>query len=205
MDYNLISFILTIVGTVLSVLSIAYAIITTKRNKKQEKNTKTIHWAELLTASKYISKKLKNDSFIPDIILTPGQKGGIFAQLIIDDLDLEIPILTGFIIPIVDTNYRNISLEQYIHLKTTKWHIFLPNVISNYKDSKILIVDDFVMSGDFLFTTKNSLDNSGFEMHNIKCSSIVTTKVAISSNKSPDYFWKIVDSDDCYFPWGKAK
>lgn len=37
MDYNLISFILTIVGTVLSVLSIAYAIITTKRNKKQEK------------------------------------------------------------------------------------------------------------------------------------------------------------------------
>ena len=78
-------------------------------------------------------------------------------------------------------------------------------IINEEKEKNVLIVDDLVMSGDFLHTIKQRLCTSGFNKKNIRFISIVTTDVAISTKKSPDYYWKKITADECYFPWGKAK
>lgn len=194
-----ISFIIGIVGTILSAVGIGLTV----RSNKKTREAKTIDWSQMQTASKHISKLLKRN-FIPDFIITPGQKGGIFAQLIMDNLEIMFPIYTGYIFD-KNTKINSTQNNDCIIIETSKWNVYLPNYIKHTVDMKVLIVDDLVMSGDFLISLKKSLISFGYKNENIKSCSIATTSVAKNTNKSPDFFWKIVDADDCYFPWGKAR
>ena len=205
MVFTLVSFCLTVIGTALTVWSIVYAIFTTKKHNKKEKQLSTITWEQILIASNEISKSLKGESFSPDFIISPGQKGGIFAQLLMDDLDIVIPIFTGFLIPSDNRLSESIDEHKYLFCNTTKWNVYISKEVLEYKEKNVLIVDDLVMSGDFLHTIKQRLCTSGFNKKNIRFISIVTTDVAISTKKSPDYYWKKLTADECYFPWGKAK
>lgn len=204
MVITVVSFTLTILGTGLTVYGV---IITRKANRK----AKTIDWNQVMIATKSIVKKLKSNNFIPDVIVTPGQKGGIFAQLIMDSLNVEIPIVTGFFIPNKPSILRSYSdqLEYYYNhnffkLETSKWFICLPDTVLGFENKKILIVDDLVMSGDALRSILNKIKDTS-STNSIKSCSLVTTKVAIQTKKNPDYYWNIIDADDCYFPWGKAR
>jgi hypoxanthine phosphoribosyltransferase len=69
----------------------------------------------------------------------------------------------------------------------------------------ILIVDDFVMSGDFLSALKRVLKDAGVSMERVRTASIATTKVAVRNHKGPDYYWWLADDDEFFFPWGKAR
>ena len=67
---------------------------------------------------------------MPLFIVTPGQKGGIVAQLISDFYEDKIPVFTGFLerrekkqIQIEDDNYMTVS--------TTKWTVHLPIFLKN--------------------------------------------------------------------------
>lgn len=205
MTLNDFSFFLTMIGTALTVWSIIYAISTTKKQNKKEKQLSTITWEQILIASNELSKSLKQEGFFPDIILSPGQKGGIIAQLLMNDLDIEIPIFTGFLISSENSLSKQIKMQKYFFCNTTKWNVYISKDVLEYKDKSVLLVDDLVMSGDFLHTIKRQLCNSGFDEKKIRFISIVTTDVAISTKKCPDYYWKKVSSDECYFPWGRAK
>lgn len=197
---NILSFILTIIGTALSALGIVLTI----RGNKMAKNSKTIDWTQLQTAAKFLAKRLKRDSFVPDIIISPGQKGGIIAQLLVDYLDIEIPIYTGFLIP-HDKKIGKEFCEDYLVIETTKWRVFLPKSLEITSNCSVLIVDDFVMSGDFLSKLRTELIHLKYFTSSIKSCSVAVTNVAIQTNKAPDYYWKKIDSEDSYFPWGKAR
>lgn len=187
-----------IVGPVLSVVGFCLTI----KGMRAQKQSNTIDWSQMHSAAKTLCKNIKK--FKPNVIICPGQKGGIFAQLIVDNLELKIPIYTGFIVSVSDTIDSSLT-ENYFNIDTTKWHVFLPLSIKNTINCKVLIVDDYVMSGDFLFKLKKTLIEYGYGDDKVKSCSIVTTNVAKLANKAPDYYWKIVDAEECYFPWGKAK
>ena len=198
---SIISELVSVVGTLLGAWGVALTIISNRKNKK----LKTVTWSDIQSATKFFWRKLKYEKFEPTFIITPGQKGGIIAQLISDFYEEEIPIFSGFLetkdkAPVEDANYLTIS--------TTKWHVHMPIFLKtcNQKDKvKLLIVDDFVMSGDFLYKLKNTLLELGYLEHNIYSCAIAVTKVAIDANKGPNYHWKVVDDKDFYFPWGKAE
>lgn len=157
------------------------------------------------SATKYFWRKLQYQKFKPDFIVTPGQKGGIIAQLIRDFYENDIPIFSGFL------NIKGrevVKDENYLTLSTTKWNVHLPISLKTFKQKnkiKLLIVDDFVMSGDFMHLLKEILLELGYLEQNIYSCAIVVTKVAMDANKGPNYHWKIVDDKDFYFPWGKAE
>lgn len=199
---EVVSFIIGILGTALS----AAGIWLTVRCNKIAKKSKTIGWSQFQIAVKEFTKKIKKKDFDPDLIITPGQKGGIIAQLIVDELELTVPICTGFLLPVNSPIYKEKSLnENYFVIKTSKWYVFLPKFIEYTKEQKILIVDDLVMSGDFLHDLTNMLVKLGYCEENIVSYSIATTDVAIMANKAPKYYWRKVEASDSYFPWGKAK
>ena len=187
-----------LVGPVLSILGFWFTV----KGIRMQKQSKTIDWSQLHVAAKALSKDIKR--YKPDVVICPGQKGGIFAQLIIDNLELKIPIYTGFIVP-VDESIDTGLTENYFSIDTTKWHVFLPASIKKTTNCNVLIVDDYVMSGDFLYKLKEELIKMGYYSEKIRSCSIATTNVARLANKAPDNYWKIVDADECYFPWGKAK
>ena len=143
---DVLSIIIGIIGILLSTIGLW---LTVKSNRMIKKS-KTIDWSQFQIAVKQFTKEIKRVGFIPDLIITPGQKGGIIAQLIVDELELTLPICTGFLVPIGSSIFQEKSLsENYFAVETSKWCVFLPKFIQYTKDQKILIVDDLVMSGDF--------------------------------------------------------
>lgn len=198
---SIISELVGILGTAFGVWGVVLTIGSNRKNKK----LKTITWTDIQSATKYFWRKLQYQKFKPDFIVTPGQKGGIIAQLIRDFYENDIPIFSGFL------NIKGrevVKDENYLTLSTTKWNVHLPISLKTFKQKnkiKLLIVDDFVMSGDFMHLLKEILLELGYLEQNIYSCAIVVTKVAMDANKGPNYHWKIVDDKDFYFPWGKAE
>ncbi len=198
---SIISELVSVVGTLLGAWGVALAIISNRKNRK----LKTVTWSDIQSATKFFWRKLKNEKFEPTFIITPGQKGGIIAQLISDFYEEEIPIFSGFI---EKKDKEQVEDDNYLTLSTTKWHVHMPISLKTCKQKdkvKLLIVDDFVMSGDFLYKLENALLELGYLKQNIYSCAIAVTKVAIDANKAPDYHWKVVEDKDFYFPWGKAE
>ena len=200
---SIISELVSIVGTILGAVGVILTVASNRKNRK----LKTVTWSDIQSATKYFWRKLKHEKFVPLFIVTPGQKGGIVAQLISDFYEDKIPVFTGFLerrekkqIQIEDDNYMTVS--------TTKWTVHLPIFLKNCESKekvKLLIVDDLVMSGDFLYALKRELLNLGYCEKNIRACAIAVTKVALDAKKAPNYHWKIVDDKEFYFPWGKAE
>lgn len=198
---SIVSELIGIAGTAFGVWGVALTISSNRKSRK----LKAVTWSDIHSATKFFWKKLKRQNFYPDYIITPGQKGGIIAQLIKDFYDDEIPILSGFL----EANQSGgVSGENDFIVSTTKWNVHMPisiNVPTEKEKVKLLIVDDFAMSGDFLHSFKNRLVELGYSESNIRSCIVAVTKVALDSNKGPDYYWKIVDDKEFNFPWGKAE
>lgn len=198
---SVISELVGIAGTLLGAWGVILAISSSKKNRK----LKTVTWSDIHSATKFFWKKLKHEKFEPTFIVTPGQKGGIVAQLIKDFYEREIPIFSGFI---ESKDKEQVKYDNYLTLSTTKWHVHIPISLKTCEQKekvKLLIVDDFVMSGDFLYKLRNILLELGYLEQNIYSCALAVTKVSIDANKAPNYYWKVVDDKDFYFPWGKAE
>lgn len=190
-----------IAGTAFGVWGVMLTISSNRKNRK----LKTVTWSDIQSATKFFWRRLQYQGIKPDYIITPGQKGGIIAQLIKDFYKDDIPILTGFL---KTETKESVKDENYLTLSTTKWNVYMPISLKEFEEKdkiKLLIVDDFVMSGDFMYLLKNTLLELGYLEQNIYSCAIAVTKVAMDANKSPSYYWKVVDDKDFYFPWGKAE
>lgn len=189
-----------VMGTILGAIGVALTVRSERKNKK----LKTVDWQDISSATRMFKKKLSRQGFQPDVVISPGAKGGIIAQMFVDLYNQEIPIITGFIEAIEDSS----EYDGYWDLKTSKWCVHYPSVIKDLAAKgtmKILIIDDFTMTGDSLKLLKENLEGIGFVPENIKACCVATTKVAVGAKKAPDCYYKIVDDEDFYFPWGKAK
>ncbi|MDE7287691.1 MAG: hypothetical protein K2N55_12745 [Lachnospiraceae bacterium] len=198
---SIMSELIGIAGTAFGVWGVALTISSNKKSRK----LKAVTWSDIHSATKFFWKKLKKQDFYPDYIITPGQKGGIIAQLIKDFYDHEIPILSGFL---EANQLGGAGGENDFIVSTTKWNVHMPISINKFTEKekvKLLIVDDFAMSGDFLHLFKNSLVELGYSESNIRSCIVAVTKVALDANKGPDYYWKVVDDKEFNFPWGKAE
>ncbi|HEV3260743.1 MAG TPA: hypothetical protein VG013_28070 [Gemmataceae bacterium] len=79
-----------------------------------------------------------------------------------------------------------LSIPGFLALCGTKATAFLPEGLRDLKDKRVLLLDDFVMSGDGLLRVKNQLLEYGFAADGIRSGSVVATKVSIANKKGPD-------------------
>ncbi|KIL37085.1 hypothetical protein SD71_03720 [Cohnella kolymensis] len=197
---NWLNWLFGVIGVFGVVLSIHYE----QKSKKLERLKKTLTWTELQAGTNDVCKDLKR-KYQFDLILTPNLRGGIIAELVADHFDRHIPIFVGQIF------WKELAGEiptipQHFMCVTGKWVIYIPESIVAFKDRKLLIVDDFAMSGDTVLGIKEKLAARGFDLNNIKTFSLITTPIAVKSNKAPEFYWKkSADDDSFYFPWGKAR
>lgn len=197
---NIISILIGIIGIVLSAISILLFL------KEKQKN-RTIYWKDIPVAAGSLSEKIRKE-FNPDIILIPNEKGGVVANFFKKSFPKYINCIFGVGIPIkrINTSETNFISNDFYFFKTQKWYAYIPKYISHYNDKRILIIDDFAMTGDFLIELKRTLINhAGFEEQNIKTMCIATTEFAVANEKSPDYYWKKFDSSKVYLPWGRPE
>ncbi len=81
--------------------------------------------------------------------------------------------------------------------------VYIQNFIKEYENNKVLIIDDYVASGNFLYAfTERLTKKLEFKDYNIRTICIA----ASTKNKTlPNYYFTEVVAGDCYFPWGEAK
>jgi hypoxanthine phosphoribosyltransferase len=168
----------------------------------------TLEWDDLEIATKDLSSKIKKD-FKPDIIFIPDTKDGTIVHMIRSQLSAEIPIIVGTLVW-KDTPRENPDLlgcfePFYYMLQTSKWYAFIPKGITEYKDKNVLIIDDFVLTGETCVEIKEWFSGKEFNNDKLKFACFVATKGAIQGSYAPDYYWKAIDSSDFYFPWGKGR
>lgn len=174
-----------------------------KSKDELEKSRKKLDWTDLQSCANDMGLRLKKE-FVPELIFTPSLRGATFANLIVNEFDKNIPVIVGISSWKEDDDVLE-QLPNHETIKTTKWFVHVPGLITDFKDKKVLVVDDFVISGDFLLSIKKLLLRLGFQEDNIRTLSIVTTKVAEETFKAPDYYWYPINDTNFYFPWGKAK
>lgn len=167
-------------------------------------NKKTIDWKKVKSIVNKSLKQVEKDNFQVEVILAPGTRGSILAELILTKFNREIPAVVG-ISYIEHTQKQMPDMNQYVSFEIDKkWSIFIPTAIRDFRDLNILIVDDFCFTGEFFLKLKKHLISMGFKESKIKVFCAVITKVTVAGNKTPDYYGLITDDDNFYFPWGKA-
>ena len=88
---------------------------------------------------------------------------------------------------------------------TRKWAAYLPQELEQYKDKKILIIEDVVLSGDSLEKELDLVKRCGYKQENIRSAAVFVSTVAVHSNKAPDYYWRqLDDSVSYYYPWSRS-
>ena len=78
----------------------------------------------------------------------------------------------------------------------------MPFGSEGYSKQKVIIVDDFCISGDSLASLRNGLVELGFARTNILTVAPICTQLAIAGKNPADHFWTEVESHKVNFPWG---
>ena len=144
--------IIGIVGIVIGILGVILAWHYGWKSAELYKKLRTITWDELRMASRELRKKIEK-KFQPDVIFTPCKRGATIANLMFD-VDETIFLYVGTRIGIQEK--RSASLpkdweEGWDVVETGKYYQYIPQILLNLnKDIKLLIVDDFAMTGDSL-------------------------------------------------------
>lgn len=188
-----------ITGVVGLVLTVYYA------RKAEELNLmrKRLEWADLQAAANDLGRRIKAE-FPPTAIIAPGLPGATFANLLSAEFDNQPPVFVGTRTWREDPHDPVESSGSFL-FTTAKWIVTIPMAVLRYRDGNILIVDDFVMSGDFLERLRERLVNEGVAADRVRAASVAVTRVALKNHKAPEYYWWLADSDDFFFPWGRAR
>jgi hypoxanthine phosphoribosyltransferase len=186
-------------GVVGVILTVYYA----RKSDRINKMRKRLEWPDLQAAATDLGRKIKRD-FQPVALVTPGLTGATFANLLVHEFPNQPPVYVGTR-TWKDQTHGVIQQGDWFVIETKKWIVTIPSTVVSHSDGTILIVDDFVMSGDFLDSLRSRLESAGVDPQRIRAASIAATRVAIANHKAPEYYWWLADNDDFYFPWGKAQ
>jgi hypoxanthine phosphoribosyltransferase len=187
-----------------------------RRAEDLAQQLKRISWDDLHIAAYDLGHKIAQDGAgagAPDrgpaVIVTPGLNGATFANLLVQEFIAKPPVYVG--IRYWTKEYpdgppkNSLGDDALLHVITHKAHVTVPRAVLKHTQGPILIVDDFVMSGEFMANFTKVLTDCGVSRDRIRSCAVVVTKVAASAGRAPDYYYKITDDADFLFPWGKAR
>jgi hypoxanthine phosphoribosyltransferase len=184
-----------------TVLGFGLAVWQAMRAEQLNKRQRDLDWPRFRNAASDLARSVDRSGFMPDFILSISDRGAIVGHLVARELRRQIPIITAGYLDQV----AKFSIPGFLTLDGTKAVTFLPEGLSGLKDKRVLIVDDFVMSGDGLLRVKNQLLKYDFAEDSIRSGAVVATKLSIANNKGPDFFAREARDFDFFFPWGRAK
>jgi hypoxanthine phosphoribosyltransferase len=184
-----------------TVLGFGLAVWQAMRAEQLNKRQRDLDWPRFRNAASDLARSVDRSGFIPDFILSISDRGAIVGHLVARELRRQIPIITVGYLDQADT----VPVPGFLTLCGTKSTTFLPEGLRGLKDKRVLLLDDFVMSGDGLLRVKNQLLEYGFAADSIKSGSVVATKISIANKKGPDFFAREARDFDFFFPWGRAK
>lgn len=145
--------------------------------------------------------------FQPEIVLTMSGPGSFAACYCMSLNSRNTPVLMAATFPlggvISDAHqaFRSAAKEAlWVQVATSKWDVYIPDVLWEYpKGTKVLILDDRVVTGDTQERVKGLLQDGGFD---VRCAAMLATKHPASHHL--DFFGRVTE-DEYYLPWGSKR
>jgi hypoxanthine phosphoribosyltransferase len=183
-----------------TVLGFGLAVWQALRAEQLNKRQRDLDWPRFRNAASDLARSVDRSGFMPDFILAISDRGAIVGHLVARELRRQIPILTvGYL-----DDPNDLVIPGFVTLNGTKTTALLPEAVQSLHDRKVLLVDDFVMSGDGLLRVQTQLLKYGFDADRIKSGAVVATRLAIANRKGPTFFAREARDYDFFFPWGRA-
>lgn len=139
--------------------------------------------------------------FRPEVLFSFDSRGGIWAQLIVERLGLNAPVIIGF--RLKPTGPRKPSIQscfEQCHLIETysrsaaqpnkaRWHLLVPPALIRLPNNKrVLFVDDYTSSGDTCWAIKQFLvGERGFPEESVRTLALVSTEGTAAEGRLPDF------------------
>ena len=192
---NAILIITTVIGFGLAIWQ---AIRAEQLNRRQ----RDLDWPRFRSAVSDLARSIERSGFLPDFIMALSDRGAMVGHLVARELRNQVPIVTlGYL----DSTEKTLDIPGFTAFRGTKATVYVPEKLENMSSLKVLLLDDFTMSGDGLGRIKERLLEVGFEPGNIVSGTVVATKIAIANKKGPDHYARETRDFDFYFPWGRAE
>lgn len=173
------------------------------RARSLRKEIRTFSWHDIHTAARSQMRAALKE-FHPGIIVTMSGPGAIVANIAMqEEPDCYLPIF------MIDARHLHapeycVKLSDRYLVSTSRWMYYIPENLFQYKDTRILLFDDCVVTGDTLHMIVNLFIEKGFSKENIRTAALVTTEIALQSAKGPDFYTYVVPDGNFYMPWGRG-
>jgi len=188
-------------GWIVSIIGVLIAFYYGLKSQEQKKRLQTVDWSEIHAATAYLSRKIKIDG-VPTVFLATDARGGILSRLIEERYQSDSPILIGFCRLSSDPLSKE-DVVGFQKISTPKWTYFIPKKILDYKNSRILLVDDATFTGQSLVSIKNWLIENGCKQ--ISTCTILASEISVKQEICADYFWSVTNQSEMTFPWGRVR
>ena len=172
--------------------------------RKLHRERLSFTWDELHAGGRELGRQVKEAGFAPEIVLTPSIRGATVAGIVVLEFDNQLPIFMCIQEDIRAVHFA-FSPSDHTAVETSKWRIRVPDALRGHTDKRILIVDDFAMSGDSLVKIRECLTQFGFAREAVRAASLVCTTTTKDTNKAPEFCWYETPTSRFYFPWGQAR
>ena len=169
--------------------------------RKAERARKLVSWEDIQKASVDIKGKILRDGNA-QLFLSLDARSAILAYKIEEIMPSNIPMLVGFCFGKSDIP-SSMAFDDFIKIDGNNWVYFLPKAVQQFSSSKVVVFDDFTITGRTFARIVKALEELGFERNRIKTASIACTQTAAKSGEAPDYYWLELNFDEAYLPWGK--
>lgn len=203
---TLVSFIIGIAGFC---WGIATWIYTYRKTRRLYDQLRRVAWDEIRLGSRELRAKFEHD-FQPTVIFAPCRRGATIANLMFDTGE-NILLHVGIRIDKRDKNQElstNLPAKDWKIVETDKYFHYIPRALVDFlranKEAKLLILDDFAMTGDSLKGFVDFFESHDVKRENIRTIAIVGTRASLEGKNLPDLCWFKTTEERFYFPWGKA-
>ena len=192
----------SVVLAVTTLIGFGLAIWQAVRAEQINKRERDLDWPRFRSAASDLARSVDRSDFMPEVILALSERGSIVAHLVARELRTQVPIITVAYLGRPDDSA---DLPGHEAVRGTKAVQFLPDGIAELPGRRLLLLDDFVMTGDGLQAVIGVLLKNGFDRKDIRSGAVVATRISIVSKKGPDYVGREAKGFDFYFPWGRAE
>jgi hypoxanthine-guanine phosphoribosyltransferase len=218
------SFVTGVAGLFVGVVGVILSVYYNRKARYAERARTFYDWPLLQTAARELARRLnahkalwgmtarfnpegtqigETETTYKDVLILGIQGGGvIFGQLLIFEINEEIPLRVVHVIP---RGHRIRSDVRVTHdlRQTTKFDIWTPKELKTFDRRQVIVVDDCATTGHSLSETKAALRDMGFT--DVDTVAAVCCTSAINARNAPEFYWSASESDDVYFPWGSGR
>lgn len=181
----------------------ATSVLLTQRARREARLRKTSYgWDDIHREVARLVQTIERD-FTPDMIVcSSGGSVGIIANLYLALTERFIPAYFGVSRRFDKGTPFTSTPIFHARYQTERWETFLPDGLTASGASRVLILEDAVITGESMDQIRRVLAKEGFASHQIRTAAPFVTEYAFRSKKEPDYWRQRVSDQIFHFPWG---